>query len=304
MLGPVSSSFDSSFVSRASGTAHYHVLTLYFFSRTDIKTVFVPVTLFALVCAPACHKQPTSRAMECMFWLWLQILPFNLANQTSATGITEDSENKPFRPLPSGRLTLRKAKVLRRMVLFFGLALSATYGPQIFLINVGLVILVIIYHDFHGDTHWLSKNIMNAGGYAFFQSGSTLIAACDRRHFGELAKLSLILSFAIIATTIHVQDFQDREGDGRAGRRTLPIVFPVKSRYTIFFGLTSWSIILCRVWPLNVITQWMVMLLGTVVGCRCVALRTVRDDEFTYFLYNVWLLVAFSLPIYCQLFRQ
>ncbi|KAJ7461956.1 UbiA prenyltransferase family-domain-containing protein [Mycena latifolia] len=296
---------DFSLFSRVRGTVRYNIITLYLFSKTDIKTTFIPIVRKSLSFSftPVCHMQRTLSAMQCMFWLWPQLIHFNLANQTSAGSVEEDRKNKPFRPIPSGRLTLRQANILRYICLICGMTLSATYGLHILLVNVGFAALIVMYHDFHGDSHWLSKNLMNAVGYCFFESGATLIAACDRHHFGALAKLALGLSLAILATTIHAQDYQDREGDRLAGRRTAPIVFPSISRYTTLVGLIGWSIILPRIWQLDIIAQSAVILLGTLVGVRCVAFRTVKDDEVTYFLYNGWLLTAFSLPTYSQLFR-
>jgi 4-hydroxybenzoate polyprenyltransferase len=132
--------------------------------------------LFAISNAPVCAMQRTSRALQCVFWLWLQLLHFNLANQTSAGSVEEDLRNKPFRPIPSGRVTLQQALTLRYITLLGGLVLSGTYGLHILLVNVGFAILIIMYHDFHGDSHWLSKNVMNAIGYGFFETGATLIA--------------------------------------------------------------------------------------------------------------------------------
>ncbi|KAJ7701202.1 UbiA prenyltransferase family-domain-containing protein [Mycena rosella] len=295
----MSSYFNAALLIRA-GSIRYNILTLYLFSRTDIKTTFLPVTLFSIGCAPACNM---GSALQCMFWLWLQLLHFNLANQTSRTSVEEDSKNKPFRPLPSGRITLQQAIILRYISLISGLALSAMYGLRIFLINVGFAVLIVMYHDFQGGSHWLSKNLMNAAGYCFFEAGGTLIAACDRQRFDDLAKWSLMMSLAILATTIQAQDFQDREGDRTAGRRTLPIVFPVISRYTMLFCLPGWSVILGHVWQLDLMARSAVIILGTIVGFRYFTFRTVRDDEWTYFLYNGWLLVAFSLPIYSRHFR-
>jgi 4-hydroxybenzoate polyprenyltransferase len=102
-----------------------------------------------------------------------------------------------------------------------------------------------------------------------------------------MATSSLLLSFSILATTIHAQDFQDCEGDKIAGRLTLPIRFPILSRYSILVGVTGWSFILCRVWPLDPTIKWIFILLGTTVGCRFMALRAAQHDEITYFLYKV-----------------
>ncbi|KAJ7437244.1 hypothetical protein B0H11DRAFT_1936146 [Mycena galericulata] len=87
----------------------------------------------------------------------------------------------------------------------------------------------------------------------------------------------LALSSDIIGSTIHIQDFQDRDGYKKAGRRILPIIFPVFSRYASFSSGHSYSVMSGSLtFSLN--SQWSFweQWLG-------------------------WLFVAFSLPIYCKL---
>ncbi|KAJ7631346.1 UbiA prenyltransferase family-domain-containing protein [Mycena polygramma] len=293
----------SSHISRLIFSARYNLVTLYLFSKTDIKTIFIPVSIFAIGCGPLCNSRPLVHAIQSLCWIWIQLLHFNLANQTAATSIQEDRKNKPFRPLPSGRVTLQQASILRRFTLICGLALSALFGLRIFLVNVGYAIVVFMYHD-HGDSHWLSKNIMNAMGYVFFESGSAMIAGkSEILSLGRLAATSCSLSFAIISTTIHAQDFQDLEGDKLAGRRTLPILLPILSRYITLFCLITWSIILCHVWNLDLVAQCVVLSLSAVVGGRCVALRTVGSDQTTYFLYNVCIVLYFLVSCLISLHR-
>ncbi|KAF8177942.1 UbiA prenyltransferase family-domain-containing protein [Mycena galopus ATCC 62051] len=265
----------------------HNIFTLYLFSKTDIKTTIAPITMLAICCAPVCEMRRTDNIVQTIFWLWLQVLHFNLVNQSSAASIAEDLKNKPFRPLPSQRITLEQALILRYVCLFVGLSLSATFSLTVFLLNIAFVVSIIVYHNFHGDGHWLSKNVLNALGYGFLEGGATLIAGCDRHHFGSLSRLSIILSVAIIATTVHAQDFQDQIGDKAVGRRTLPIVFPILSRYLTFFGIISWSFALSLIWNLDFVTQTAVVLLGTAVAARYLALRTVGDDKYSYILYNV-----------------
>ncbi|KAJ7631331.1 UbiA prenyltransferase family-domain-containing protein [Mycena polygramma] len=279
----------------------YNVFTLYLFTQTDIKTTLIPISVFALGCAPICELRSTTNTLQTVLWIWLQLLHFNLANQTSVTSIKEDCKNKPFRPLPSRRITLQQARILRYVCFVGVLSLSATFGLAVFLCNVGYTILIVSYHDFHGDSHWLSKSTVCAFGYGFSEAGATLVAGCDRHHIGGLARISIILSVAIIATTIHAQDFQDCEGDRLAGRQTLPIAFPVLSRYLTSFGIIGWSLVLSRVWSLDFVARAAVILLGMIAGVRYMVLRSVRDDEHSYILYNVWLLVTILLPVYSQL---
>ncbi|KAJ6496295.1 UbiA prenyltransferase family-domain-containing protein [Mycena sanguinolenta] len=268
-------------------TLRYQLETLYLFFATDIITTIMPVVIFAVSCAPVCPQQRLSRTIQCIFWMWLQILHCNLANQTSATSLKEDLTNKPFRPIPSGRVTLAQVIVWRYICLACGLLLSALYGRRVVLANIALTIVIVMYNDGRAAAHWFSRNLVNAVAFGVLETGATLVAACDHHRFGEAAHLSLIFSFGIIVTTIHTQDFQDRVGDKMTGRRTLPIVLPVLSRYTIFVGVIAWSVVLSRVWRLDLLAQIPLTLLGTIVGFRCSMLRTVQSDKLTYVLYNV-----------------
>ncbi|KAF8976116.1 hypothetical protein BDQ17DRAFT_1267575, partial [Cyathus striatus] len=45
----------------------------------------------------------------------------------------------------------------------------------------------------------------------------------------------LSMLVAVIITTIQAQDFQDRDGDRLAGRITMSMIWPVASRYTLFY---------------------------------------------------------------------
>jgi 4-hydroxybenzoate polyprenyltransferase len=88
----------------------------------------------------------------------------------------EDLRNKPWRPLPSGRITLRNALIFRYLAPVLCVTLSACYSARIFYASAFFALLIPMYHELHGDQHWLSKNLMNAVGYACFAIGSTLVA--------------------------------------------------------------------------------------------------------------------------------
>ncbi len=74
-----------------------------------------------------------------------------------------DAVERPFRPIPSGRVTPREAAFLAIVLFLIGLVAAALAGVQSFLAAVSLVILVYIYDRF-------SKNI--------FFWGSLNMAAC------------------------------------------------------------------------------------------------------------------------------
>lgn len=91
----------------------------------------------------------------------------------------------------------------------------------------------------------------------------------------------------MFASTYHVQDFKDIEGDRLVGRRTLPIMFPTLSRQSVVVGLLAWSVALAVIWNLDVLAACVLLCLGATVGVRFLLYRTVPEDQVSFYLYNV-----------------
>ncbi|PPQ66605.1 hypothetical protein CVT24_006916 [Panaeolus cyanescens] len=262
-----------------------HAYTLFLFSKSDIKTTLIPVSFFALGAAPLSPTRRFAHAIQAIFWIYLHLFQFNLANQVRDP--EEDRQNKPWRPLPSGRITLKNAYRLKKLAIATCLFVSWCYGYRVLRTSAFFSILIPAYHELHGDSHWLSKNLMNAVGYACFASGSTLIASKDRSQLDFTGTLAISVISAILATTIQAQDFQDVEGDSLVGRKTLPIVFPNLSRLTPIVTLLLWSFYLTSIWEINTLATVAFFTLALVVGTRYYLWRSVKDDQMSYFLYNV-----------------
>ena len=91
----------------------------------------------------------------------------------------------------------------------------------------------------------------------------------------------------MFASTYHVQDFKDVEGDKLIGRQTLPIVHPKQARKTVIVGLLTWSIALVLIWELDIVSAAALVLLGTLIGLRFLKYKTIADDQVSFYLYNV-----------------
>jgi hypothetical protein len=178
----------------------YHLRTLLFFTKSDIKTVIPPVvsdarlpscflftvlltryvalflhrqTLFAAAAAPSCGL---SRLPHALLWLWVHALQFGLANQTLPRSLAEDRLNHPDRPLPAGRISLHTARTLRWMMIPICLGLSAVYGPRTMLASLCGSLYMLVYNDGGGArAHWLVRNALNAIGYGTAEAGTTLV---------------------------------------------------------------------------------------------------------------------------------
>ena len=264
--------------------------------------------------APLSPSHRASHALQCVLWVWLHVLQFNLSNQVRDP--EEDIRNKPWRPLPSGRITLANVFILKYMTTATCLLVSYSYSPCVLVSSAFLSLLIPMYHELHGDQHWLSKNLMNSVGYSCFAIGSTLVAgmtsiflpinrifsteqiiASDRRQLDFVGAFSVSVMAAVLATTIQAQDFQDVIGDKAVGRYTLPVAFPNFSRYTPMVTLVMWSLYLTVVWEITPPAGVGFTFLGVVVGIRYYLWRSTKDDEWSYVLYNVSFFLASRLFI-------
>lgn len=103
----------------------------------------------------------------------------------------------------------------------------------------------------------------------------------------EISISAVLLSGALIFTTIQAQDFADVEGDTKLGRVTLPIYAPELSRQLTFIALVAWSAFLGSYWKVDLIYRVAFGALGAVVGYRYFSLRSTDCDRISYLLYNV-----------------
>jgi len=277
----------------------YHLHTLFLFTKSDVKTLIPPVTLFAAATAPSCNL---SRLPHTLLWLWVHTLQLGLANQTLPQAIAEDAINHPERPLPAGRVSFRTARALRWMMIPSCLLLSASYGPRTMLASFGASLFMLAYNEGGGArSHWLIRNALNAVGYAVAEAGATLVTCQSEREADGTMGIAIALSAGIILTTIHTQDYKDIPGDAATGRVTLPIAYPVLSRIATPFILTVWSWGVSRTWRLDDVMAAVMGILALIVGVSFVARTGARADKVSFYWYNVWLCAVFILPGYYRL---
>lgn len=96
-----------------------------------------------------------------------------------------------------------------------------------------------------------------------------------------------MLLFVITATTGHIQDFEDVEGDRHVGRTTIPMILPDISRYTPLAIMVPWSFCLSSIWKVGILVQISLVGVAVVTGYRYVWWRNVEDDRRSFLLYNV-----------------
>ncbi|KAJ3534808.1 hypothetical protein NM688_g7078 [Phlebia brevispora] len=263
--------------------------TLYLFTKSDFKSILLPIMFFACAGAGSLHYVQVFRAF---FWTWMYLLQFCVSNQSLCP--EEDAQNKPFRPIPSGHITIEQARRVRWVLIPVCLAVSTCCG--VLVPGITLTIHFILHNELRLDANWITRNVLNALGYCAFDSGASGIVDVDASSHSATAT-ARHLSFMIILTTIHAQDFRDEAGDRNEGRETIPIVMPAAGRLSMPVTLLFWSLVLTVGWCRNIILGATLIGLGVLVGSRFYFVRNPAADRTSYLLYNLWLTLARIVPL-------
>ena len=290
----------------------YHCQTLWLFTYSDLKTIVGPSFVFGTANAFAAGKfgliiQRTAPYMHILqrsplmlLWIWLNLLPFTINNQRSHDAMIEDAVNKPWRALPSRRISPRQAGYLVQALYPLALASSLLLGGV--RQSLGLVILGTWYNVFGGgDNNCCIRNFINAFGYICFASGAMEVAlnyplpleTCLIRWFSIVA--------AIIFTTVHVQDMYDQGGDRMRKRKTVPLVIgDVPARRSIAIAMLLWGGFCPIYWNGGLTLVASSITLAIVIAARTLLLTTVEADRLTFKMWNSWVTLIFCLPFLSQ----
>ncbi|KAI0295102.1 UbiA prenyltransferase family [Multifurca ochricompacta] len=261
------------------------IIILYLFTLSDLKTIVLPVyTIFAYLTAP---HTTVERMLYALLWTWLHLLQFCVSNQSLDP--EEDASNKPWRPIPSGLMSVVGARALRWVLLpscfFLSVYLEAYWQ------GISLALAFLAHNEFGLHSHMIMRNVCNAWGYASFNAGASVIAA-GHSTMTTRTTISFAINALVILSTIHAQDFRDEVGDKLMGRRTIPIVWPEASRIGILVMLAAWSIGLSWVYGLASIFSVPFCAWAFFVGLRFFRKRTAEADKLSYRYYNIWLAAA------------
>ncbi|RAK94839.1 UbiA family prenyltransferase, partial [Aspergillus ibericus CBS 121593] len=238
-----------------------HLLkTLYLFTESDFLTFVIPNTLFGIFSAlRGAPLTPTPippltllhRLPLILLWNWLNLLIFDLANQRHPTSLLEDTINKPWRPLPSGLITIPQTRRLLLLALPLILLLNFTLlGP--WQETCLLYILTWIYNDLGAGDHDgpIIRNLVIACAFSQYNKGSLRMATLAPSYPVPITTWSwLAITSAVIGTTMHVQDLKDQDGDRAKNRQTAPLVWGDSvARWTIAVPVGVWSLVCPWFW--------------------------------------------------------
>ena len=288
----------------------YHLTTIWLFTFTDLKTIVGPKTAFGILSAlsgpiltkNACPdvSEILSRIPRTAFWCWINLLPFAIDNQRRPEAIQEDSKNKPWRSMPSKRISERQAEYL--MWTLYPVALISSFYWGGLKQCLGLMFLGSWYNDLGGaDCSCIIRNFINACGFLSFATGATEVASRTQmleNPFNNVASQWFLIVGAIVFSSVQSQDMYDQVGDGLRKRKTVPLVIGDSlARWTIAIPVGLWSVFCPMFWKLGIVSYAVSVTLGSVIIYRTLIKRTVADDKLTFRLWNMWLVCFYLMPV-------
>jgi geranylgeranylglycerol-phosphate geranylgeranyltransferase len=150
-----------------------------------------------------------------------------------------DAINKPYRPIPSGRISKREALNIYIALSFFGIALS------IFLGFIEFLIVAAFSSSWYTYARWLKRTGVPGNALVSLGVAFTLI-------FGSLAAGNLtskVIIFSSVAFTSNlirefVKAIEDLPGDRAYGVRTIAVRIGVKKTGILIFSLSLVTVVL------------------------------------------------------------
>jgi 4-hydroxybenzoate polyprenyltransferase len=266
--------------------------------------------LFAILPRLLLPPMPCQSALNLILKICILSVGFqyslDIVNQR--TGVAEDAVNKPYRPIPSGMITVRgaDARWIVAWIIFplLSFALSGyhvTMWALVWQAEVGFCYVwpkpnnPVVRNLFTGVATFIIISLVN----------SAVVAQHPDRDMPFVLRAALAGWAGLV---IQIQEFHDVEGDRIAGKKTLPLVLG-ETRVWLMRQVTSWvffithalfllwGLVLARssYWPRSIwAAGGMQVFLGMAVGLRVTWSDSVDIDRATYFY---WLTLLFWVMI-------
>lgn len=286
----------------------YHLYTLWFFTRSDFKTIVCPETavgIFSALSGPllTTNDSPSilhilGRIPHVALWNWLNLLAFNIANQRLPSSIVEDAVNKPWRPIAAKRISAANAQtflfwLIPANLAFFRFVLGG------FDEGAAMMILTWMYNELGGaDGHHLVRNLVNAVAFIDFARGATVVAIAPEHDLIPAAQPWLLIIGCVIFTTMQMQDLPDMPGDAARGRPTLPLIYGERvGRYAVAFPVLFWAFACPTYWGLEPWGYALPVSLAALVAFRVLRYRNEKSDDKTFKFWCFWIISLYMLPL-------
>ena len=278
---------------------------MWLFTESNFPTFVVPNTAFGILGAisgrclttqdsPA-GKELLQRLPLVILFNWSNVLVFDFANQRLPESVEEDLVNKPWRPLPTGRVTSDQTRRLMLIAIPVVLALNFTFG--VWQETALILILTWLYNDLKGGDE-IIRDLIIAVAFGLYNMGSLKIAISGQTEITTQGYTWIAIISGVILTTMQIQDLKDEAGDRERGRVTIPLLLGEGiSRWSIAIFVLIWSCCCAFFWELWPWAYALPAALGGFVAFRAIWRRTPKEDSRTWKLWCLWMVGLYGLPI-------
>ncbi|KAF4973333.1 hypothetical protein FZEAL_9349 [Fusarium zealandicum] len=294
---------------------HFHTLCL--FTKSDLPTSTGINTTFAIagiLAGPATISnadinlsQLGRGVLVALYFTWHLTLCFNLGNQRQPQSLIEDGANKPWRPIPAGRISPELTRTWQFVAIasLLGLCYTVLGAWQE---TAFYLFCTWLYNErAWGDKSWWQRALMNACGITTNRVATLRVAvlathlqlqASEPFHFTNKGLGWFLICAGIVFTTIQVQDLRDQEGDALIDRQTLPLILgDAPTRWITAVGVWTWSVICPLYWQLGPLGCMIPILTGAGVTAHMLVYRTHWHDQASFRLVAAWWISLYFLPM-------
>lgn len=240
-----------------------------------------------------------------LYFTWHLTLCFNLGNQRQPQSVIEDGTNKPWRPIPAGRISPARAQIwqvisIASLLFLCGTKMGAWKETCFYLFCTWL------YNEqAWGDTSWWQRSLMNAFGITTNRVATLRVAitavqwqAPQQLQFSDDGLVWFLMCACIVFTTIQVQDLRDQEGDALIDRRTLPLILgDAPTRGLTAIAVMTWSAVCPLYWELDMSSCIVSLVSGAVVTSHILLNRSIAHDRLAFRLLGAWWVLLYFLPV-------
>nr|WBQ21660.1 hypothetical protein [Myrothecium sp.] len=274
------------------------------FIKDDVPAFVVPSSLFGILGSlasgtpfsngPAPNLSDLIVRIPLVFFFNLaNILIWDLSNQRAPESAEEDRINKPWRPIPAGKITSNQTR--QAVLIALPLVLVFNYALGVHVDGLLLLTLCWYYNDLKGSDE-ACRDVIIAVCYTLCNKISLQIAIGTHNTITHQGYLWIGTIALVALSTMHTQDLKDQEGDRLRDRATIPlIVGDAPARAILVVLLPIWSIFCGFYWGKG--NYWASVPLSLVLARRLWMQRTPKDDSKSWKLWCLWHMTLFSLPL-------
>jgi len=207
--------------------------------------------------------------------------------------IDADRVNKPYRPLPSGKISVNEAWQFSGILLVTGLLLAATQGYCFLVLCLAMLFFSLTYsfYPFRIKRYLWINLVWLAFGRGFFPLLACWSTVADINEEAlALATHLFLYVFALQST----KDFQDVVGDLADNVKTLPNTYGVRKacRYMALLIAADFYVLCGFILAKILSAKYLLLAIADVVGVACVDLterEAVFENNLGWVLYYIGL---------------